>query len=54
MIPVVAFTSSREMPVLLEFYKHGVNACPVKPMERMKSSSPIQRLKDDPNDAAHE
>jgi hypothetical protein len=26
MIPVVALTSSRLMPDLIEFYKHGVNA----------------------------
>lgn len=30
-IPVVALTSSRETPELLEFYKHGVNAYVVKP-----------------------
>jgi CheY-like chemotaxis protein len=33
MIPVVAFTSSREMPDLSEFYQHGVNAYVVKPMD---------------------
>jgi len=33
MIPVVAFTSSRETPDLLEFYRHGVNAYAVKPMD---------------------
>ena len=31
-IPVVALTSSREVPDLTEFYKHGVNAYVVKPM----------------------
>jgi CheY-like chemotaxis protein len=33
MIPVVAFTSSRETSDLLEFYRHGVNAYTVKPMD---------------------
>jgi CheY-like chemotaxis protein len=32
MIPVVAFTSSREMLDLNEFYRHGVNAYVVKPV----------------------
>jgi len=32
MIPVVVLTSSREMPDLIEFYKHGVNAYVVKPV----------------------
>jgi CheY-like chemotaxis protein len=32
MIPVVALTSSRLMPDLIEFYKHGVNAYVVKPV----------------------
>jgi CheY-like chemotaxis protein len=31
-IPVVVLTSSREMPDLIEFYKHGVNAYVVKPV----------------------
>lgn len=31
-IPVVALTSSRETPDLVEFYKHGVNAYVVKPV----------------------
>ena len=31
-IPVVVLTSSREAPDLLEFYKHGVNAYVVKPV----------------------
>jgi CheY-like chemotaxis protein len=31
-IPVVALTSSRETPDLIEFYKHGVNAYVVKPV----------------------
>src|ERR1017187_6530980 len=34
MIPVVALTSSRETPDLIEFYKHGVNAYVVKPVDR--------------------
>jgi CheY-like chemotaxis protein len=32
-IPVVVLTSSRETPDLVEFYKHGVNAYVVKPVE---------------------
>lgn len=32
-IPVVVLTSSRETPDLLEFYKHGVNAHVVKPVD---------------------
>jgi CheY-like chemotaxis protein len=32
-IPVVVLTSSREMPDLVEFYKHGVNAYVVKPVD---------------------
>ena len=32
-IPVVALTSSRETPDLIEFYKHGVNAYVVKPVD---------------------
>jgi CheY-like chemotaxis protein len=32
-IPVVALTSSRETPDLIEFYRHGVNAYVVKPVE---------------------
>jgi CheY-like chemotaxis protein len=32
-IPVVVLTSSREPPDLIEFYKHGVNAYVVKPVE---------------------
>jgi CheY-like chemotaxis protein len=33
MIPVVVLTSSRETPDLIEFYKHGVNAYVVKPVD---------------------
>ena len=33
MIPVVALTSSRETPDMTEFYKHGVNAYVVKPVD---------------------
>jgi CheY-like chemotaxis protein len=33
MIPIVALTSSRETPDLIEFYKHGVNAYVVKPVD---------------------
>jgi CheY-like chemotaxis protein len=32
-IPVVALTSSRQTPDLVEFYKHGVNAYVVKPVD---------------------
>jgi CheY-like chemotaxis protein len=32
-IPVVALTSSRESPDMLEFYRHGVNAYVVKPVD---------------------
>jgi DNA-binding response OmpR family regulator len=32
-IPVVALTSSRETPDLVEFYQHGVNAYVVKPVD---------------------
>jgi len=32
-IPVVVLTSSRETPDLVEFYKHGVNAYVVKPVD---------------------
>ena len=32
-IPVVALTSSGEEPDLVEFYKHGVNAYVVKPVD---------------------
>jgi CheY-like chemotaxis protein len=33
LIPVVALTSSRETPDLVEFYKYGVNAYVVKPVD---------------------
>ena len=32
-IPVVALTSSRRTPDVIEFYKHGVNAYVVKPLD---------------------
>jgi len=32
-IPVVALTSSREAPDLIQFYSHGVNAYVVKPVD---------------------
>jgi CheY-like chemotaxis protein len=32
-IPVVALTSSRETPDMVEFYKHGANAYVVKPVD---------------------
>ena len=33
LLPVVVLTSSRETPDLIEFYKHGVNAYVVKPVD---------------------
>jgi CheY-like chemotaxis protein len=33
MIPVVALTSSRETPDVVEFYRHGANAYVVKPVD---------------------
>ena len=43
-IPVVALTSSRETPDLVEFYKHGVNAYVVKPVEFSEFVQAIQQL----------
>jgi two-component system, response regulator len=50
MIPVVVLTSSRETRDLVEFYKHGVNAYVVKPvdftefMKVIKTSASFGRL----------
>jgi CheY-like chemotaxis protein len=43
-IPVVALTSSREMPDRIEFYKHGVNAYVVKPVEFSEFAKAIRQL----------
>jgi CheY-like chemotaxis protein len=46
-IPVVVLTSSRETPDLVEFYKHGVNAYVVKPVdfsEFMQAQTPRHLL----------
>jgi CheY-like chemotaxis protein len=44
MIPVVAFTSSRETPDLMEFYKHGVNAYTVKPMDFAEFMETVKQI----------
>lgn len=43
-IPVVALTSSRETPDLIEFYKHGVNAYVVKPVDFSEFMKAIKQL----------
>ena len=43
-IPVVALTSSRETPDLVEFYKHGVNAYVVKPVDFGEFMKVIKQL----------
>jgi CheY-like chemotaxis protein len=43
-IPVVVLTSSRETPDLVEFYKHGVNAYVVKPVEFTAFMRAVQHL----------
>src|SRR6185295_6946618 len=43
-IPVVVLTSSRETPDLIEFYKHGVNAYVVKPVEFSEFMKAVQQL----------
>jgi len=43
-IPVVVLTSSRETPDLLEFYKHGVNAYVVKPVDFSEFMTAIKQL----------
>ena len=44
MIPVVALTSSREGPDLIEFYKHGVNAYVVKPVSYSEFMKAVRQL----------
>jgi len=43
-IPVVALTSSRETPDLIEFYKHGVNAYVVKPVDFSEFMKEVKQL----------
>jgi CheY-like chemotaxis protein len=43
-IPVVVLTSSRETQDLVEFYKHGVNAYVVKPVEFSEFVKAIKHL----------
>ena len=43
-IPVVALTSSRETPDLTEFYKHGVNAYVVKPVDFSEFMNAVKQL----------
>jgi CheY-like chemotaxis protein len=43
-IPVVALTSSRETPDLVEFYRHGVNAYVVKPVDFSEFMEAIKQL----------
>ena len=44
LIPVVVLTSSRETPDLIEFYKHGVNAYVVKPVDFAEFMNVIKHL----------
>ena len=44
MIPVVALTSSRRTQDLIEFYKHGVNAYVVKPLDFSEFRAAIKQL----------
>ena len=43
-IPVVALTSSRQTPDLVEFYKYGVNAYVVKPMDFSDFMETVRQL----------
>ena len=43
-IPVVVLTSSRETPDLIEFYKHGVNAYVVKPVDFSEFMEAVKKL----------
>jgi CheY-like chemotaxis protein len=43
-IPVVALTSSRQTPDLVEFYKHGVNAYVVKPVDFNDFMAAVKKL----------
>ncbi|MDB6022635.1 MAG: two-component system response regulator [Pedosphaera sp.] len=44
MLPVVVFSSSREKNDLLKFYKHGVNAYVMKPLDFTEFVNAIQQL----------
>lgn len=44
MIPVVALTSSRQTPDLIDFYQHGVNAYVVKPVDSSAFMAAIKQL----------
>lgn len=43
-IPVVALTSSRRTPDVIEFYEHGVNAYVVKPLDFSEFRAAIKHL----------
>jgi CheY-like chemotaxis protein len=43
-IPVLVLTSSRETPDLIEFYKHGVNAYVVKPVDFSEFVTAVKQL----------
>ena len=43
-IPVVVLTSSRETPDLIDFYKHGVNAYVVKPVDFAEFMKAVRQL----------
>jgi CheY-like chemotaxis protein len=43
-IPIVVLTSSRETPDLIEFYKHGVNAYVVKPVDFAEFMKAVRQL----------
>jgi response regulator RpfG family c-di-GMP phosphodiesterase len=43
-IPVVVLTSSRETPDLVEFYKYGVNAYVVKPVDFNDFMEAVKKL----------
>jgi CheY-like chemotaxis protein len=44
LIPVVVLTSSRETPDLVEFYKHGVNAYVVKPVDFAEFMAAVKQV----------
>ena len=44
MIPVVVLSSSREMPDLVESYKHGINAYVVKPVDFGEFMKAVKQL----------
>ena len=44
MIPIVVLTSSRETPDLVEFYKYGVNAYVVKPVDFADFMTAVKQL----------